>query len=91
MQNIKVRWWNSFNILGILMLGLGICGFVFKGKFVFDPGRPALGYESALYVVTGGLMFINAWLTPTPVLPDKAKVQSKAVVSTQESAEGKNG
>jgi hypothetical protein len=36
-------------------------------------------------------MFINAWLTPTPVLPDKAKAQSKSVVSTGNSAEGKNG
>lgn len=91
MQNIKVRWWNSFNILGILMVVLGVCGFVFKGKFVFDPGRAALGYEPALYLVTGGLMFINAWLTPTPVLPDKAKTQNKSVVSAGNSAEGKNG
>jgi len=73
------------------MMGIGICGFIFKGKFVFDPGRPALGYEPALYVLTGGLMFINAWLTPTPVLPDKAKAQSKAVATSGDSAEGKNG
>ncbi len=73
------------------MVVLGACGFLFKGKFVFDPGRAALGYEPALYLLTGGLMFINAWLTPTPVLPDKAKAQSKAAVSAGDSAEGKNG
>ncbi|MFM7321302.1 MAG: hypothetical protein ACKO5K_07240 [Armatimonadota bacterium] len=61
----KFRWWNSFNLLGILLIGVALVGLVSGGKFVFDPGRPQKGYEWALYLVAGVLMLVNGFLSPT--------------------------
>ena len=60
----QIRWWNSFNLLGIILLVIGIAGLILQGKMVFDPGRPHRGYEWVLYLVAGALMLINGLLPP---------------------------
>ena len=60
----QIRWWNSFNLLGIILLGIGVAGLILQGKMVFDPGRAHRGYEWALYLVAGTLMLINGLLPP---------------------------
>ena len=70
---MKFRWWNSFNILGLILTAVGVSSLILKSKFVFDPGRAPVGNEPYLYLVGGVLMFINAWLTPTPVVQEKGK------------------
>ena len=60
----QIRWWNSFNLLGIILLGIGIAGLILQGKMVFDPGRAHRGYEWALYLVAGVLMLVNGVLPP---------------------------
>ena len=62
----SIRWWNSFNLLGILLIAVAAAGFLGGGKFVFDPGRPAKGYEPLLYLAAGILMFVNGFLQPVP-------------------------
>ena len=68
----QIRWWNSFNLLGIILLGIGIAGFLLQGKMVFDPGRPHRGYEWVLYLVAGVLMLVNGFL-PTANAPHSTK------------------
>ena len=68
----KFRWWNSFNLLGILLIGVSLIGLASGGRFVFDPGRPQKGYEWALYLVAGVLMLVNGFLSPAvPQRKDK--------------------
>ena len=58
------RWWNSFNLLGILLIAVALVGAVSGGKFVFDPGRPQRGFEWAFYLIAGVLMLVNGFLSP---------------------------
>lgn len=64
---MQFRWWNSFNLLGVVLLALGLIGAFSRGHFVFDPGRPTTGYEWLIYVVAGVLMLINGSLPPSSV------------------------
>lgn len=58
------RWWNSFNLLGILLIVVALIGAFSGGRFVFDPGRAQRGYEWALYLLAGVLMLVNGVLPP---------------------------
>lgn len=65
----QIRWWNSFNLLGIILLVIGIAGLILQGKMVFDPGRPHRGYEWILYLVAGALMLVNGFLPSASTPP----------------------
>jgi hypothetical protein len=58
------RWWNSFNLLAVILLAIGITGGI-SGKMVFDPGRAPSGKEWIIYLVAGVLMLINGFLPPS--------------------------
>ena len=58
------RWWNSFNLLAVILLAVGILGGIQGKSMVFDPGRPSSGHEWILYLVAGVLMFVNGFLPP---------------------------
>jgi hypothetical protein len=64
---MQFRWWNSFNLLGIILVVLGLVGALSRGHFVFDPGRAVSGYEWLIYLVAGVLMLINGSLPPAIV------------------------
>ncbi|MDX1931666.1 MAG: hypothetical protein SFU56_03590 [Capsulimonadales bacterium] len=74
---MNVRWWNSFNLLAVALLAVGVLGALSGGKMVFDPGRAATGKEWIIYVVAGVLMLINGMLpstaVPAPVTKGPAK------------------
>lgn len=59
---MNFRWWNSFNLLAVILLAVGILGALSGGKMVFDPGRASTGNEWIVYVVAGGLMLVNGLL-----------------------------
>lgn len=59
------RWWNSFNLLAVILLAVGIIGGIQGKNMVFDPGRPSSGHEWILYLVAGVLMLINGFLPPS--------------------------
>lgn len=59
-----IRWWNSFNLLGITLIVFAIIGFIAGDKFVFDPGRP-LSQAPIYYLVAGVLMIVNGLLQPS--------------------------
>jgi hypothetical protein len=61
------RWWNSFNLLGVILLAISAIGLFSGGHFVFDPGRAATGREWMIYAVAGVLMLINGFLPPSHV------------------------
>lgn len=73
----QIRWWNSFNLLGLILVTIAIAGLLSGGKMVFDPGRKAHGYEWALYLGAGALMFINGFLAPATA-PQKPKNRKDA-------------
>lgn len=62
---MRFRWWNSFNVLAIILLFIGIAGAILGDKMVFDPGRASNGREWIIYVVAGGLMLFNGFLPPS--------------------------
>ncbi|HVK02506.1 MAG TPA: hypothetical protein VM490_03475 [Armatimonadaceae bacterium] len=73
---MQIRWWNSFNLLAVILLAIGIMGLVTGGRMVYDPGRPSSGYEWLVYLVAGGLMLVNGFLPPAnPVHEDDEKEQ----------------
>jgi hypothetical protein len=59
------RWWNSFNLLAVILLAIGIVGGIQGPKMIFDPGRTPTGKEWIIYLVAGGLMLINGFLPPS--------------------------
>ncbi len=61
---MQFRWLNSFNVLAVILLLIGIAGAIEGPKMTFDPGRPTSGYFWVLYVVAGVLMLINGLLPP---------------------------
>jgi hypothetical protein len=73
---MKIRWWNSFNLLALILLALSISGIVSGGKMVFEPGRAITGKEWLVYLVAAVLMVVNGILTPapTPTTPTKKDV-----------------
>lgn len=70
---MRIRWWNSFTILAVILLAIGIMGAIQGGRMVFDPGRTASGKEWILYLVAGALMLVNGLLpATTPSEAEKA-------------------
>jgi hypothetical protein len=61
---MKFRWLNSFNVLAVILLLIGIVGAVEGPKMTFDPGRPTSAFFWVVYVVAGVLMLINGLLPP---------------------------
>lgn len=59
---MHIRWWNSFTLLAVILLAIGIIGAVEGDRMVFDPGRAPSGKEWIIYLVAGALMLINGLL-----------------------------
>jgi len=62
---MNLRWWNSFTVLAVILIAIGVIGRIAGDRMVFDPGRPTSGWEWALYLAAGILMLINGLLPPT--------------------------
>lgn len=75
---MQFRWWNSFNLLAVILLAIGITGLVAGGKMVFDPGRMPSGYEWAVYLVAGALMLVNGFLPPANPVGDQDEDDAEA-------------
>ncbi len=75
---MRFRWWNSFNVLAVVLLSIGVAGACSGGKMVFDPGRAASGKEWLIYLVAGVLMLGNGFLPPAnPVEDDENESNNK--------------
>lgn len=59
---MQIRWWNSFTLLAVILLAIGIIGGIEGNRMVFDPGRAPSGKEWIIYLVAGALMLINGLL-----------------------------
>lgn len=76
---MRIRWWNSFTILAVILLAIGIMGAIQGGRMVFDPGRTASGKEWILYLVAGALMLVNGLLpAATPSEAEKASHKGRS-------------
>ena len=64
------RLWNSFNLLAVILLAIGIVGAISGGHMVFDPGRVPSGKEWIIYLVAGALMLVNGFLPSANPQPD---------------------
>jgi len=56
--------WNSFTIIGILLILVGLFGLAKGPTFQFDPGLPSAPYTWLYYVIVGGLMIVNGLIVP---------------------------
>lgn len=70
---MQFRLWNSFNLLAVVLLVIGIIGGLSQGHMVFDPGRAQSGREWIIYLLAGALMLINGMLSPTNSSTDTDK------------------
>lgn len=61
---MHIRLLNSFNLLGAILLSIGLYGLASGGKMVFDPGRLPRGNEWFIYALAGALMVVNGFLPP---------------------------
>jgi hypothetical protein len=79
---------SSFNVIGILLLAIGIYGLIPGTKFTFDPGVPPEPGEAFLYIVTGVLMIVNGffWMKPLQQTTSKEEDKSPGDSETQEKA-----
>ena len=64
---MRFRLWNSFNLLAVILLAVGLIGALSRGHMVFDPGRASRGNEWIIYVVAGCLMLVNGFMPPVSV------------------------
>ncbi len=71
------RLLNSFNLLAVILLIIGIAGAFSGGKMVYDPGREQNGHEWIIYVLAGALMLVNGFL-PAANPPDPKPVNGGA-------------
>lgn len=67
---MRFRWWNSFTVLSVILVAVGITGLVAGKRMMFDPGRPTNGNEWLLYLVAGVLMLINGLLPSSASPPE---------------------
>jgi hypothetical protein len=84
------RWWNSFNLLAVILLAVGIIGGIQGKNMVFDPGRPASGHEWILYLVAGVLMLINGFLPPSHLQEDDKMADSSSRKAVSAAAANKS-
>ncbi len=77
---MQFRWWNSFNLLAVVLLAIGIGGAVSGGRMVFDPGRIPSGKEWILYLVAGAVMLVNGFLPPVHT-PEKEAVPANGATA----------
>lgn len=73
---MQFRWWNSFTILAIILVAIGIIGLFAGERMVFDPGRATTGREWFLYLVAGVLMLINGLLPSSTDMAREKKEDS---------------
>jgi len=64
---MRFRWWNSFNLLGVILIGVALIGALQGRNMMFDPGRESRGTEWIIYLVAGALMLVNGFLPPAHV------------------------
>ncbi len=89
---MRLRWWNSFNILAVILLAIGIAGAISGGKMVFDPGRTATGHEWIVYVFAGALMLINGFLPPSnPVTDEEEEAEEQRTAKSRRPAGARRG
>ncbi len=60
--------WNSFTIIGAILLVIGIYGKIKGSGFEFDAGVPAEPLEAVYYVVVGALFMVNGYIFGKPLV-----------------------
>ena len=62
--------WNSFTIIGIILIAVGLFGVVKGPTFEFDPGLPNAPYTWLYYILVGVLMIVNGVVGPLQTTSD---------------------
>ncbi len=68
-----MRWfrWNSFTVIGLVLLVIGAYSLIKGAGFQFDSGLPAESGESWFYLLVGVLMVLNGVVQPLMVASDE--------------------
>ena len=59
--------WNSFTVIGLILILIGIYGLIKGPGFQFDAGLPPEQYEGFYYIIVGLLMTANGLVVPKAI------------------------
>jgi sulfite exporter TauE/SafE len=81
--------WNSFTIIGLILIAVGVYGFIRGAGFQFDAGLPNEPREGLYYILVGILMMLNGYIVPGTVSePASSETQAgESIDKTSRSAQ----
>jgi hypothetical protein len=68
--------WNSFTVIGLILVVIGAYGLLRGAGFEFDSGLPAEPREGFYYILVGVLMIVNGCIVPSALAEPAAKEPS---------------
>ena len=76
-----MRWfrWNSFTVIGLVLLAIGLYSLIRGAGFQFDSGLPAEVGEPWFYLLVGVLMVLNGVVQPSMVVSDEPVTRAAGV------------
>lgn len=81
----RLRYFNSFILSGIALLGIAIVG-VFKGnRWLSEPGMPENPYGWQIYLLASIIMFINGFVSIRMARQAEAERTAASAVAAQDS------
>ena len=85
-HQVVMRWfrWNSFTVIGLALLAIGIYSLIRGAGFQFDSGLPAEVGEPWFYLLVGALMVLNGVVQPSMVTTDDPTNRAVSTSATDE-------
>jgi hypothetical protein len=69
---MRLLRWNSFTVLGVILLAIGVLGMVKGPTFQFDAGLPSKPTDAWFYLLVGVMMLVNGYVVAPPLEADVA-------------------
>ena len=78
------RYLNMFNIIGVVLVGIGIAGLMTGSRFLAEPGQAPTNAAALYYMAGGAVMLINGYLSMRHTPPGEIALHADtSVVSDQ--------
>ena len=67
------RYLSMFNVIGVIMLLIGLAGLATGSRFLAEPGQPPTAFSALLYLAGGAVMLVNGYLSMKYAPPREQK------------------